>query len=349
MTPITVTVAVAGGIVAAITALWTVCAVRSGTLGGRGGPAVRPGTDPMEDFSRRKQYIDVGGRRIAYVDEGSGEPLLLLHGCPFHAYEWKDVIPLLSQRFRVLAPDLLGLGDTVVTLDDDYRLPEDAEMVREFLVALGLDSAHFVGHDHGGATSLLLMELAPEIMRSLVLTNIEAYDQWPSAEERPYLKMIVHPLTSPIFWAALHFGFVRREVFSIAAHRQEVLTDDVLRAFIRPHISKPERWQRLRRFFRWQLDPEHNAETMRVVSAMCRFKTPTLILWGRRDGNFGEAVASRLAEDIPGVVRVEWLEDSGHLPMLEEPERYAGAVMSFIAEQQGLPNPSKEGTPARTA
>ena len=341
MTPNTTAVAVAGGIAAAIAALWTVCAVRSGTLGGRGGPAVRPDEDPMEEFSRGKKYIDVGGRRIAYVDEGSGEPLLLLHGCPFHTYEWKDVIPLLSQRFRVLAPDLLGLGDTCVTLDDDYRLPEDAEMVRGFLAALGFDSAHFVGHDHGGATSLLLMERAPQIIRSLVLTNIEAYDQWPSAEERPYLKMIVHPLTSPVFWAALHLRFVRREVFSIAAHRQEVLTDDVLRAFVRPHISKPARWQRLRRFFRWQLDPEHNAETMRVVDAMRRFETPTLILWGKQDGNFGESVANRLATDIPGVVRIEWLENSGHLPMLEEPERYASAVTSFIAEQQGAPAASQ--------
>ena len=347
MTPITAAVAVAVGIAAAITGLWTVCAVRSGILVDRHGPAARLEQDPMEEFSRRKKLVDVGGRSIAYVEEGTGEPLLLLHGCPFHSYEWKDVIPLLSQRFRVLAPDLLGLGDTPVTLEDDYRLPEDAEMVRGFLAALGFDSAHFVGHDHGGATSLLLMERAPQIIRSLVLTNIEAYDQWPSEEERPYLRLIVHPLTSPIFWAALHLGFVRREVFSIAAHRQEVLTDDVLKAFVRPHISKPARWQRLRRFFRWQLDPEHNAETMRVVDAMRRFETPTLILWGKQDGNFGESVANRLAADIPGVVRIEWLENSGHLPMLEEPERYAGAVMSFIAEQE--PAASEEGPVVRSA
>lgn len=323
-----------GAIAAALGGVWAVWAAKSGTLSHGRGPAVRPDRDPMEEFSKRKRYIDVGGRRIAYVDEGSGEPLLLLHGCPFHAYEWRDVIPLLSRRFRVLAPDLLGLGDTVVALDDDYRLPQDAEMVRGFLAALGLDWAHFVGHDHGGAASLLLMERAPGIIRSLVLTNIEAYDQWPSAEERPYLKLIVNPLTSPIFWAALHLPLVRREVFSIAANRREVLTDDVLGAFLRPHISTPARWQRLRRFFRWQLDPEHNAETVRVVDAMRRFATPTLILWGKQDGNFGESIANRLAADIPGVVRVEWLENSGHLPMLEEPERYAGAVISFIAEQE---------------
>ena len=332
------------GVLAAVSAL---LAVRSGALlRPPRGPAVRPGKDPLEEFSRHKRYIEVDGRHIAYIDEGQGEPLVLLHGCPFHGYEWKDVIPLLSRKFRVLAPDLLGLGDTVVNLDnDDYRLPQDAEMVRGFLSALGIESAHFVGHDHGGATSLLLMEQAPEVMRTLVLTNIEAYDQWPSEEERPYLQLIVNPLTSPIFWGLLHMRAFRRHVFSIAAHRQEVLTDDVLKAFVRPHVSTPARWQRLRRFFRWQLDREHNQVTVRAVQWMRKFKTPTLILWGQQDGNFGGAIAERLAGDIPGVVRVQWMEQSGHLPMIEEPERYAEAVASFIAEYGKVPVAARATSP----
>jgi len=318
--------------------VYAILAVRSGgLLRPRRGPAVRPDNDPLEEFSRRKRFINVGGHRVAYIDEGEGEPLLLLHGCPFHSYEWKDVIPLLSRRFRVIAPDLLGLGDTVVDLEADYRLPEDAEMVRGFLDALGISSAHFVGHDHGGATSLLLMERDPQLMRTLTLTNIEAYDSWPSEDERPYLQMIVNPFASPIFWALLHLRAFRRHVFSIAAHRQEVLTDDVLQAFVRPHVSTPARWQRLRRFFRWQLDREHNQVTVRAVEWMRKFKTPTLILWGKQDGNFGGSIAERLADDIPGVVRVEWMEQSGHLPMIEEPQRYADAVTKFIDEQDKVP------------
>ena len=192
-----------------------------------------------------------------------------------------------------------------------------------------------VNQAHLPRTNVALGASVCEIMRTLALTNIEAYDAWLSEEERPYLKMIVHPLTSPIFWALLHLKAVRRYVFSIAAHRQEVLTDDVLNAFVRPLISTPARWQRLRRFFRWQLDRDHNQVTVRAVESMRKFNKPTLILWGQRDGNFGEAIAHRLSDDIPGVVRIEWLEDSGHLPMLEEPQRYADAVASFVSEHAG--------------
>jgi len=315
------------------TVAWLVAARRAGVVGlDARAPAVDPETDPREEFSRRKEYLPLKDWRVAYVDEGEGDPVVLLHGCAFHSYEWREVIPLLAPHHRVLAPDLLGLGDTVVTLDDDYRLPRDVDMVVAFLDALGIESAHFATHDHGGATALLLAERAPERIRSLVLTNIEAYDQWPSDDERKYLQLVVHPVTSPMFRFLLQVPAVRREVFSIAAHRREVLTDEVLDAFVRAHTSTPARWARLRRFFRWQLDRDHNAETMRVVPALRRFDRSTLLLWGRRDGNFGETVAKRLLDDIPGATDIEWLEDSGHMPMLEEPERYADRVLSFIAE-----------------
>jgi hypothetical protein len=101
------------------------------------------------------------------------------------------------------------------------------------------------------------MGSAPQRLRSVVLTNIEAYDAWPSDEERIYIKLIVHTLTSPVIFALLHSRHVRRRLFAIAAHRRQALTDEVLEAFVAPHIATAARWQRLRRFFAWQLDPAH--------------------------------------------------------------------------------------------
>lgn len=316
----------------AATGAWALAARRSGTLPAtrdRSRLRVHPDDRPLDPFSARKRLIGAGGRQIAYVEEGAGEPLVLLHGCPFHSYEWRDVIPVLAQRFRVIAPDLLGLGDTPVSLADDYRLPRDAEMVCELLDALGIDSAHFVGHDHGGATCLLLMGRAPERLRSVVLTNVEAYDDWPSAEETPFLHLITHASTSPVMWALFQSRAFRRWAFSIAAHRREVLTDETLDAIVAPLIATAARWQRLRRFFAWQLDPAHQSETVRAIDGMRHFEAPTLVLWGRHDQNFGARVAEKLLADIPGAKRIEWMENSGHLPMLEEPDRYALVVAEF--------------------
>lgn len=301
------------------------------------GPFVsQPNEDSMEEFSRNKRYVSVGPWNVAYIDEGSGPLVFLLHGCPFHAYQWRDVIPVLSRQYRVIAPDLLGLGDTQVRLTDDYRLPHDVVMVKGLMDRLGIPEADFVGADHGAATLQLLMKDSPDRIRRAVITNAEAYDLWPSKPEVKYLKLVVHPLTSPIFRFLLgHNAWIRREVFSIAVHREEVFTDEVVLAYTRAHTSSQARWERLRRFFRWQLDPEHNRVTLDAVDGLRKFDRPTLILWGKVDTNFGPEIAERLASDIPGVVGVEYLEHSAHMPFQEEPEAYNTALLRFLAATDG--------------
>jgi pimeloyl-ACP methyl ester carboxylesterase len=313
----------------AVVAATSGCLSRSSAVDGEGF-ALQPGEPALEEFSRRKRYVEIGPWRVAYIDEGAGPPVVLLHGCPFHAFQWRDLIPQLRERHRVLAPDLLGLGDTQVRLSDDYRLPNDVEMVLGLLDAFGIREADFVTADHGAATLQLLIRDHPERIRRAVITNAEAYDQWPSKPELPYLKWIVNPWLGPLFRFALGFTWVQRELFDIAVHRKEAFTDEVLYAYARAHVATPARWARLQRFFRWQLDPEHNRLTMEAVEGLRRFDKPTLILWGKLDTNFGPAIAERLADDIPGVVGLEYLESSAHMPFQEEPEQYGEAVSRLL-------------------
>ncbi|MEW6209695.1 MAG: alpha/beta hydrolase [Acidobacteriota bacterium] len=327
-----------------IVIIWLGLALRSGFIGtSRSTRAGSTASSEVEEFSRKKKYLQIGDARVAYIDEGSGPPVILLHGCPFHSYEWKDIIPGLSRFYRVIAPDLLGLGDTEVSLDSDYRLPQDVEMVVSLMDSLGLREASFVGHDHGGATLQLLMGSHPQRITRAVLTNAEAYDQWPSEPERPYLKAIVNPALSPVFHLALSNAAVRRKVFGIAVHKKEVFTDEVLDAYVRAHTSDAARWQRLVRFFRWQLDPQHNRVTLEAVPGMRQFRRPTLLLWGEMDTNFGRKIAERLASDIPGTVGIVWLKESAHMPMQEEPEAYTAALLRFLSgEMDKQPQQQKE-------
>ena len=85
------------------------------------------------------------------------------------------------------------------------------------------------------------------------------------------------------------------------------------------------------RFFRWQLDPQHNRVTLDAVPGMRQFRRPTLLLWGEQDTNFGRKIAERLASDIPGTVGTVWLKDSAHMPMQEEPEAYTATLKRFLS------------------
>lgn len=286
----------------------------------------------MEPFSREKKYLPVGQWDVAYMEAGNGPPLFLLHGCPFQAYEWCKVIPLLAPHYRVIAPDLLGLGDTRVHLNDDYGLPQQVAMIVGLMDALQIRQAHFVGHDHGAATLQLMMKYHPERIVKAVLTNAEAYDLWPSREERPYVIATVNAVTTGLVRLALAFQRLQRAIFSSAVVDPRSLTAEVLQAFARPHTATRRRWQRLRRFYRRQLDPENNHETLRALDGMRRFNKPTLMLWGKQDMHFGTAIAEQLAQDIPGSVGVRYLERSAHLPMIEQPQNYANALLSFFSQ-----------------
>lgn len=300
--------------------------------------AVAPEDFTPDAMASHKKLIDLGKYKIAYIDEGNGDPVILLHGCPFSVFEWHEVAPLLAKHFRIIAPDILGLGDTPVRLNDDYRLTQDVQMVTALMDRLGIRSARFIGHDHGGAVIQLLMQQHPDRIDMAILTNVEAYDQWPSKPEAADLHLITNPITSPLVYLALHFRHVQRDLYSIAVVNRSTLTDETLDAFASEHLASALRWQRLRRFLAYQLDPANNHLTQDAVPAMCRFTKPVLLLWGQKDTNFGPLIAKRLARDIPGTVGICWLTNSAHLPMLEQPQEYSDIAYRFLTN--GTVDPS---------
>jgi pimeloyl-ACP methyl ester carboxylesterase len=139
----------------------------------------------IDDFSRRKRRLEVGDATIRYLDEGHGPPVLLLHGCPFSTFVWRKVLPALASEYRCLAPDLLGLGDTEAPADSDWSVRAQTEMVVGLLDALGVERAHVVGHDQGGAIAQLLASEYSQRVDRLVLSNAEATTIGPQRMSAP--------------------------------------------------------------------------------------------------------------------------------------------------------------------
>ncbi len=289
----------------------------------------------MDPFSASKRFVTVQGARVGYYEEGAGEPLLLLHGCPFSSFIWRKVIPLLSSQHRCLAPDLLGLGDTEAPFDADWSLRAQAAMVVGFLDALGIERAHVVGHDHGGAVAQLLAAEHPHRIVRLVITNAEAYDNWPSAEERPFVKATQIPLLGDlVLWAWSRRSLFRRTLIDArAVHDPGVLTSELLDGYIRANLGDRHRRARTRRFLAGQLDPANNRVTLDVLDGLRRFGHPTLLVWAEDDPHFGPEWGQRLLRDIQGAVGLELLPETGHLLMEERPERFAELVGRFLAER----------------
>ena len=279
-----------------------------------------------------KRVVEVGTARVAYYDEGEGSPVLLLHGCPFSSFVWRKVIPMLSPRFRCLAPDLLGLGDTETPPDADWSLPAQARTVLGFLDALSIDVADVVAHDHGGAVAQIIAADHPHRIGRLVLTNSEAYDNWPSRDELPFIRATQLPLLGRVvLWL-----WSRPSLFRIvlrsgrAVHDTGVLAPELLSGYIRANFGNAHRRAKTQRFLSGQIDPKNNGATQTALPGLKRFDHPTLIVWGADDPHFGPEWAQKLRADIPGAQRVELLADTGHLLMEERPGELAAHIVGFL-------------------
>jgi pimeloyl-ACP methyl ester carboxylesterase len=288
----------------------------------------------LDSFSARKRFVTVGSTRVAYYEEGEGEPLLLLHGCPFSSFIWRAVIPLLSPEYRCLAPDLLGLGDTEAPLGADWSLRAQAAMILGFLDVLGIERAHVVGHDHGGALAQLLAAEHADRVERLVISNAEAYDNWPSTEELLFVRATQVPLLGRfLLWAWSRRPLLRWTLIDAkAVHDPHVLTRELLDGYIRANLGDRHRRTKTRRFLASQLDPANNRVTLDLLEGLRRFDHPTLLLWAEDDPHFGPRWGERLLGDIGGAMRLELLPKTGHLLMEERPDQFARLVREFLAE-----------------
>jgi pimeloyl-ACP methyl ester carboxylesterase len=288
-----------------------------------------------EDATTRasKQIVQIGDARLAYHDEGSGPAVLLLHGCPFASFIWRKLIPVLAPTYRCLAPDLRGLGDTETPSGADWSLPAQAATMIGLLDALGIERAHVVGHDHGGAVAQLLAAEHPTRVDRLVLADAEAYDNWPSAEERPFVRIAQLPILGDfMLWlwsrrAVLRSTLVRAK----AVYDPRAISLEFVDALVRANLADRHRRAKTKRFMATQFDPCNNRVTMDVLGGLRRFDRPTLLIWAQEDAHFGPEWGERLRRDIPGAERLELLPRTGHLLMEERPDEFAALVRAFLS------------------
>jgi 2-hydroxymuconate-semialdehyde hydrolase len=287
----------------------------------------------IDDFSRRKRRLEVGDATIAYLDEGAGPPVLLLHGCPFSTFVWRKVLRVMASDFRCLAPDLLGLGDTEAPADSDWSVRAQTEMVVGLLDALGVERAHVVGHDQGGAIAQLLASEHARRVDRLVLSNAEAYDNWPSPRERPYVRATQLPVLGRVaVWLGSRPRFLRWELASAGAVSDRAVLDaELVHGYIRANAGSRQRRARLRRYLGLQLDPANNRTTLELLDGLGRFERPTLLLWGEDDPHFGPHWAERLADHIPGAVELRRIPAARHLVMEDRPGEFASALREFLS------------------
>ena len=271
------------------------------------------------------KYLDLHGERIAYLDEGSGEAIVLLHGMAGSSDTWRSLIGPLSRKYRVVAPDLLGHGNSTKPRTD-YSLGALSVLIRDVLDELGITRATFVGHSLGGGIAMQFVYQHPDYVQRLVLIN--------SGGLGPDVGMLLRLASLPGAELVLPI---------IAAKRLLAPGERVWSLMRKAGIESP-RGEEMWRHYRSLSDgPTRQAflRTVRAVidhrgqavSALNRLNTrmdfPVMAIWGDRDAMIPVAHAYA-AQQVRPDVRVEVLTDVGHFPHAERPAEVAELIDDFI-------------------
>ena len=272
------------------------------------------------------QAIKIDGDRIAYQAAGEGPVLLLIHGLAGSAVTWRHVMPALAERFRVLAPDLLGQGQSAKPRGE-YSMGAHANTLRDLLDALGHERATVVGQSLGGGVALQFVYQFPERCERLVLVDSGGFGR----EVTFYLRMLTVPgfeAVFPLFCSPLLRDAGNRVAAWLA--RAGMPSTPASQEVWRSYASLADAANR-RAFFRGLRDVIDSSG--QAVSALGRLHRvsplPTLIVWGARDQFLPVRHAIAAHDAIPGS-RLEIFEGVGHYPHCEAPERFVEVFIDFV-------------------
>ncbi len=288
----------------------------------------------MDSESKLEQWFAHGGLedlhgRNCFVIERAGQqsttPVVWLHGFPSSSLDWRQVLDCLPER-RMLLLDFPGFGFSDKPRSGySYSLIDQADRVLMMLARRKITRIHLIAHDMGTSVACELltrraMGLLPVEIASLVLTNGSVYIE--QARLTPSQKLLRSPLAGLYArlasWRMFRWQIQRILGQPLPAGELEAMWalmrhNDGLRALPAAIAYVSERF----RFYR------------RWTGPLADLDLPTLILWGRKDPVAVPAIGQRLAETIPGA-ELEWLEECGHFPMLEQPDNFAAAVQRFL-------------------
>ncbi|MCP3964032.1 MAG: alpha/beta hydrolase [bacterium] len=285
----------------------------------------------LDAWRRRGAFVPVSDRQVFFVDEGphDAEPLLILHGSPTSSFDFHRVLGALTEKHRVVAHDHFGFGLSAKPKLYSYSLLEQADTALELWRQLGIRSGHLLAHDYGTsvATELLARRergLLPIALKSVTLCNGSVHLEL--ARLRISQRIARSRVLGPLFGRLVFRAYFKRVMRRLWGDRRKADDGDLdsmwqgvrsHQGHLRTHQISSYLNERMRFRHRW-------------IGALVRLDLPTHVLWGRRDPVAVAAIAEKLAEETPDAV-LTWLDDAGHYPMLEDPQGWSEAALSFLA------------------
>jgi haloalkane dehalogenase len=278
----------------------------------------------LPDYPFAPNWLDVDGLRMHYVDEGSGAPVLLLHGEPTWSFLWRHVIPqVVANGRRAVAPDLIGFGRSDKPTDPGwYTYNRHVELVTRLVVELDLRNIALVVHDWGGLIGLrFAVENADRVGR-LVILDTGVWSGRAPSETWLRFREAVRSVGGELDIARL-----------VESGTQRGLTEEVLAAYNAPFPTPESKAGALAFPELVPVEPGHPtaAALEPVREGLARWDKPAHVIWGGEDAVLPTAIAERFIALIPGATGPEVASGAGHFLQEDAPREVAAAIVRALS------------------
>jgi pimeloyl-ACP methyl ester carboxylesterase len=278
----------------------------------------------MQRFA--SEEVQLHGHRMIYRRAGEGPPVVLIHGMVNSSRHWEAVAMRLAEENTVIAPDLLGHGDSAA-VRGDYSLGAHAASIRDLLAAIDIGRASVVGHSLGGGIAMQFFYQFPQRTERLILVSSGGLGREVSPLLRAaalpgasaLLRLAAHPRVLDGLWNAgdrLQERGVRKGVYAQAVAR-------AMRPLEEP-AARAAFLQTLRSVIDFHGQRVSARDRLYLLGGF-----PTLIVWGERDNTIPLAHGRDAHRAIAGS-RFETLPRAAHFPHLEDPDGLAEVVLDFL-------------------
>ncbi len=264
---------------------------------------------------------------IRVHERGSGEPIVLIHGLLVNANIWSRLVPLLAPDFRVITLDLPMGSHMIPAPGVEMDAPGMADVIADALEALELEGATVVANDTGGAVTQVLVTRRPERIGRLVLTSSDSFDNFLPPIFMPLAKLAGIPGFILDIATLLRLRGARRLPLAFGWLSKARIPAEPSDTFVLPMATDHAIRADVKRFLS-AVDKRHTIEAGEKLPG---FDRPALIAWSRDDRFFPAEHAQRLAALLPDS-RLEWIEDSYTFSMIDQPQRLAELIASFVRE-----------------
>jgi pimeloyl-ACP methyl ester carboxylesterase len=263
--------------------------------------------------------------RMNYVDEGQGDPIVMLHGNPTWSFYYRNLVKGLKDKYRVIVPDHIGCGLSDKPQEYSYKLKNHIDNVEKLLDHLGISSFHLIVHDWGGAIGMGLATRYPERVKSITLLNTAAF-----TDSRIPTRINICKI--PVVGERLvrHFnGFAWPATFMAV---EKPLPTEVKKGYLLPYNNYKNRIATAKFVQDIPMSQKHESypTLLEIEKRLNLLQCPKLIMWGAKDFCFNMHFYERWKKFYPDAKSVVF-EDAGHYVLEDKKDETLDHIKKFLA------------------